>query len=114
MRLTALKSVYPNLGLGNYVGDMLNVARSASVRAIENLTLTGYTVMAFRRQFPGAAPESRNSRQSEVSAPFGSTVLSCLDPDAAPIAMWPKALLFTTQGGFESRWGCSPLANSLR
>ena len=44
------------VGAGNYVGELgpiLNLPRSASVRAIERSTLKGYTVLAFRRQFPG-------------------------------------------------------------
>ena len=47
------------VGAGNYVGELgpiLNLPRSASVRAIERSTLTGYTVLAFRRQFPDAVP----------------------------------------------------------
>jgi putative ABC transport system ATP-binding protein len=47
------------VGAGNYVGELgpiLNLPRSASVRAIEHSTLKGYTVLAFRRQFPDAVP----------------------------------------------------------
>ena len=47
------------VGAGNYVGELgpiLNLPRSASVRAIESSTLKGYTVLAFRRQFPDALP----------------------------------------------------------
>ena len=47
------------VGAGNYVGELgpiLNLPRSASVRAIERSTLKGYTVLAFRRQFPDAVP----------------------------------------------------------
>ena len=47
------------VGAGNYVGELgpiLNLPRSASVRAIERSTLKGYTVLAFRRHFPDAVP----------------------------------------------------------
>jgi putative ABC transport system ATP-binding protein len=47
------------IGAGNYVGELgpiLNLPRSASVRAVEPTTLTGYTVIGFRRQFPSAVP----------------------------------------------------------
>lgn len=47
------------VGAGNYVGELgpiLNLPRSASVRAIESSTLKGYTVLAFRRQFPDVVP----------------------------------------------------------
>lgn len=47
------------VGAGNYVGELgpiLNLPRSASVRAIEKSQLKGYTVLAFRRQFPDAVP----------------------------------------------------------
>jgi putative ABC transport system ATP-binding protein len=40
---------------GNYVGELgpiLNLPRSASVRALEDSVLTGYTVRAFRREHP--------------------------------------------------------------
>ena len=47
------------VGAGNYVGELgpiLNLPRSASVRAIEKSHVKGYTVLAFRRQFPDAVP----------------------------------------------------------
>jgi putative ABC transport system ATP-binding protein len=47
------------VGAGNYVGELgpiLNLPRSASVRAMEAATVTGYTVLAFRRTFPEAIP----------------------------------------------------------
>jgi len=40
---------------GNYVGELgpiLNLPRSASVRALEDTVVTGYTVRAFRREHP--------------------------------------------------------------
>ncbi len=40
---------------GNYVGELgpiLNLPRSASVRALEDAVVTGYTVRAFRREHP--------------------------------------------------------------
>ena len=40
---------------GNYVGELgpiLNLPRSASVRAIEDSVVTGYTVRAFRQENP--------------------------------------------------------------
>jgi putative ABC transport system ATP-binding protein len=53
------------VGAGNYVGELgpiLNLPRSASVRAIERSTLKGYTVLAFRRQFPDAVPGKQSKR----------------------------------------------------
>ncbi len=47
------------LGPGKYVGElgpMLNLPRSASVRAIEDSELTAFTVRAFRRQYPDRLP----------------------------------------------------------
>jgi putative ABC transport system ATP-binding protein len=47
------------IGAGNYVGElgpMLNLPRSASARAVRPARLTGYTVRAFRRQFPSSGP----------------------------------------------------------
>ena len=47
------------VGPGNYVGElgpMLNVPRSATVRAREESLLTGYTVRAFRQLTSGARP----------------------------------------------------------
>jgi putative ABC transport system ATP-binding protein len=47
------------VGAGNYVGELgpiLNLPRSASVRAIEKSHVKGYTVLTFRRQFPDAVP----------------------------------------------------------
>jgi putative ABC transport system ATP-binding protein len=55
------------VGAGNYVGELgpiLNLPRSASVRAIENSNLTGYTVLTFRRQFPGAVPGNLSQRSA--------------------------------------------------
>ncbi len=40
---------------GNYVGELgpiLNLPRSASVRAVEDSVVTGYTVRAFRQEHP--------------------------------------------------------------
>jgi len=48
-------------GAGDFVGELgpiLNLPRSASVRAVEDSTLTGYTASAFRREFPHAVPGS--------------------------------------------------------
>jgi putative ABC transport system ATP-binding protein len=53
------------VGAGNYVGELgpiLNLPRSASVRAIEHSHLKGYTVLAFRRQFPDAVPGKLSQR----------------------------------------------------
>jgi putative ABC transport system ATP-binding protein len=58
-----------DIGPGNYVGELgpiLNLPRSASVRAMESSTLTGYTVLAFRRQFPDAVPGKTASRPSHL------------------------------------------------
>jgi putative ABC transport system ATP-binding protein len=47
------------IGVGNYVGElgpMLNLPRSASARAVGPARVTGYTVRAFRRQFPSSGP----------------------------------------------------------
>ncbi len=43
------------LGPGHYVGELgpiLNLPRSASVRALDDVVVTGYTVRAFRRDHP--------------------------------------------------------------
>jgi Cyclic nucleotide-binding domain len=59
------------IGPGNYVGELgpiLNLPRSASVRAIESSTLTGYTVLSLRRQFPDAVPGKAASRPSHLEA----------------------------------------------
>jgi putative ABC transport system ATP-binding protein len=43
------------VGAGNYVGELgpiLNLPRSASVRALEDTVLVGYTVRAFRKDHP--------------------------------------------------------------
>jgi putative ABC transport system ATP-binding protein len=48
------------IGPGNYVGELgpiLNLPRSASVRAVEDSELTGFSVRAFRRRFPDALPD---------------------------------------------------------
>ncbi len=45
---------------GNYVGELgpiLNLPRSASVRALEDTVVTGYTVRAFRREHPHLVTE---------------------------------------------------------
>ncbi len=50
------------VGAGNYFGElgpMLNLPRSASARAKGPTRLTAYSIRAFRRRFPGAAPGSR-------------------------------------------------------
>ncbi len=50
-----------HVGPGAYVGELgpiLNLPRSATVRALEDSTVTGYTVLAFRRRFPDAVPGS--------------------------------------------------------
>jgi putative ABC transport system ATP-binding protein len=43
------------IGVGNYIGELgpiLNLPRSASVRALEDTVVTGYTVRAFRQSHP--------------------------------------------------------------
>jgi putative ABC transport system ATP-binding protein len=58
-----------DVGVGNYVGELgpiLNLPRSASVRAIEQSTLMAYTVLAFRRQFPDTVPGRRASHASHM------------------------------------------------
>jgi putative ABC transport system ATP-binding protein len=43
------------VGAGNYIGELgpiLNMPRSASVRALEDTVVTGYTVRAFRQSHP--------------------------------------------------------------
>jgi putative ABC transport system ATP-binding protein len=55
------------VGAGNYVGELgpiLNLPRSATARALERSSLMGYTVLAFRRQFPDAVPGKNASRAS--------------------------------------------------
>jgi putative ABC transport system ATP-binding protein len=47
--------VLSKVGPGNYVGELgpiLNLPRSASVRAIEDTAVVGYTVRAFRKEHP--------------------------------------------------------------
>jgi putative ABC transport system ATP-binding protein len=47
--------VLSQVGPGNYVGELgpiLNLPRSASVRAVENTAVVGYTVRAFRNEHP--------------------------------------------------------------
>jgi putative ABC transport system ATP-binding protein len=47
--------VLSQVGPGNYVGELgpiLNLPRSASVRAIEDTVVVGYTVRAFRKEHP--------------------------------------------------------------
>jgi putative ABC transport system ATP-binding protein len=49
--------VLARLGPGNYVGELgpiLNLPRSATVRALEDSTLVAYTVRAFRQHNPHA------------------------------------------------------------
>jgi putative ABC transport system ATP-binding protein len=48
---------------GNYVGELgpiLNLPRSASVRALEDAVIVGYTVRAFRQLHPQNVPTRRN------------------------------------------------------
>ena len=50
---------------GSYVGELgpiLNLPRSASVRAVEDSTVVGYTVRAFRKDHPHRAVEQRAYR----------------------------------------------------
>ena len=52
------EEILASVGAGNYVGElgpMLNLPRSASARAKAASRLTGYSVRAFRRQFPTTA-----------------------------------------------------------
>jgi len=54
--------VLAQLGSGNYVGELgpiLNLPRSASVRALEDTVVIGYTVRAFRQTHPHAVIEQR-------------------------------------------------------
>jgi putative ABC transport system ATP-binding protein len=47
--------VLANVDAGNYVGELgpiLNLPRSASVRALKDTVMVGYTVRAFRREHP--------------------------------------------------------------
>jgi putative ABC transport system ATP-binding protein len=47
--------VLARMGPGNYIGELgpiLNLPRSASVRAVEESVVTGYTVRAFRQERP--------------------------------------------------------------
>ena len=47
--------VLRRMGAGHYVGELgpiLNLPRSASVRALEDVVLTGYTARAFRKVIP--------------------------------------------------------------
>jgi putative ABC transport system ATP-binding protein len=47
------------VGPGQYVGELgpiLNLPRSATVRALEDSVLTAYSVQGFRKRFPGAVP----------------------------------------------------------
>jgi putative ABC transport system ATP-binding protein len=47
--------ILAHIDAGNYVGELgpiLNLPRSASVRALEDSTVTAYTVRAFRREHP--------------------------------------------------------------
>jgi putative ABC transport system ATP-binding protein len=51
------------VGPGEYVGELgpiLNLPRSATVRAVDSTTVTGYTVLAFRRRFPDSVPGSES------------------------------------------------------
>jgi len=51
-----------HVGPGNYVGELgpiLNLPRSASVRAVEDAVVVGYTVRAFRRTHPHHVIEQR-------------------------------------------------------
>jgi putative ABC transport system ATP-binding protein len=52
--------VLRQMGAGHYVGELgpiLNLPRSASVRALEDVVLTGYTARAFRKEHPHHALE---------------------------------------------------------
>ena len=47
--------VLANVEVGNYVGELgpiLNLPRSASVRALKDTVVVGYTVRAFRKDHP--------------------------------------------------------------
>ena len=49
------REVLAQVGPGNYVGELgpiLNLPRSASVRALEDTAVVGYTVRAFRKEHP--------------------------------------------------------------
>ena len=51
-----------HVGPGNYVGELgpiLNLPRSASVRALEDAVVVGYTVRAFRQTHPHHVIEQR-------------------------------------------------------
>ena len=55
--MAALKC-WPGSEPGNYVGELgpiLNLPRSASVRALEDAVVVGYTVRAFRKDNPHQA-----------------------------------------------------------
>jgi putative ABC transport system ATP-binding protein len=54
-RVDGSEEILASVSVGNYVGElgpMLNLPRSASARATVACRLTGYSVRAFRRQFP--------------------------------------------------------------
>jgi putative ABC transport system ATP-binding protein len=57
--------VLAHLGPGNYVGELgpiLNLPRSASVRAVEATVVVGYTVHAFRKDHPHRVVEEQAYR----------------------------------------------------
>jgi putative ABC transport system ATP-binding protein len=67
IRADGTEEYLAEVGAGNYVGELgpiLNLPRSASVRAIENSRLKGYTVLTFRRQFPDAVPGKLSQRSA--------------------------------------------------
>jgi putative ABC transport system ATP-binding protein len=54
--------VLAQVGSGNYVGELgpiLNLPRSASVRALQDTVVTGYTVRAFRKDHPHSVLEEQ-------------------------------------------------------
>ncbi|MGP0031526.1 MAG: ATP-binding cassette domain-containing protein [Acidimicrobiales bacterium] len=57
VRVDGSHELVATVGPGNYVGElgpMLNLPRSATVRALEDCVLTALTVRAFRQRAPGA------------------------------------------------------------
>jgi putative ABC transport system ATP-binding protein len=57
--------VLSHVGPGNYVGELgpiLNLPRSASVRALEDTVIVGYTVRAFRKDHPHSVLEQQAYR----------------------------------------------------
>ena len=58
---------------GNYVGELgpiLNLPRSASVRALEDSVVVGYTVRAFRQDNPHQAVEANHCGVSQPGRCF--------------------------------------------